>query len=134
MVHHKKMKEGDFTTQELEKVLRHSQNNKTPGPNECTAEQIKWLDEEHKEILLKELNNIRQGTKKYPESLTTANDSQIYKKGDSQCMENYRPVALLQTFYKILAQLLKFRTMDAHDELIDKADGGEFVFEPSSRL
>ncbi len=41
--------------------------------------------------------------------LDLANVASIYKKGDSSNLANYRPISLLQVFYKIIAALIKER-------------------------
>ena len=38
-----------------------------------------------------------------------ANVASIYKKGGSSNLTNYRPISLLQVFYKIIAALIKER-------------------------
>ena len=48
----------------------------------------------------------------------------IYKKGDSTNLENYRPIALLQTCYKLPAGMIKHRIADAFDPWIDKMQYG----------
>ena len=42
----------------------------------------------------------------------------IYKKGDTEKPENYRPIALLQSIYKIYASLIQKRLAKALDERI----------------
>ena len=48
----------------------------------------------------------------YPEHLNKANVITIFKKGNVSDMENYRPIALLNTIYKIYAALLRNRLID----------------------
>ena len=63
----------------------------------------------------------------YPESFKLANIVSIYKKGDATQMKNYRPIALLQTLYKILAGLIKNRLLQAYDPWIQRS---QFGFRP----
>ena len=42
----------------------------------------------------------------------------LYKKGDSSKLENYRPISLLQTFYKIIAALIKNRLAQGLEQWI----------------
>ena len=42
----------------------------------------------------------------------------IYKKGDTEKPENYRPIALLQSLYKIYASLIQKRLATALDDRI----------------
>ena len=51
----------------------------------------------------------------FPESCKRANLVAIYKKGDATHMRNYRPIALLQVFYKILAGMIRTRLIHAYD-------------------
>ena len=44
----------------------------------------------------------------------------IYKKGDSSNLANYRPISLLQTFYKIIASLIKERIDAGLDKFMHK--------------
>ena len=61
---------------------------------------------------------------KYFRSLDYANVASIYKKGDPSKLENYRPIALLQVFYKILAALIKLRLVDVIDPWISQTQFG----------
>ena len=42
----------------------------------------------------------------------------IFKKGDTANLENYRPISLLNTTYKIYAAILKQRTEEGVEELL----------------
>ena len=57
----------------------------------------------------------------------------IYKKGDSSSMENYRPISLLNSIYKIYAAVLKRRIAEALDDHIQKTQYG-FRAKKSSTL
>ena len=50
------VKQDFFTKEELNEAISIFNNNKTPGPNGVTSEQIKLLDEEAREKLLELLN------------------------------------------------------------------------------
>ena len=63
----------------------------------------------------------------YPECFTLANIAALYKKGDATQMKNYRPIALLQVFYKILAILARNRFQCAYDSWIQNS---QFGFRP----
>ena len=56
--------------------------------------------------------------------LNYANVVSIYKKGDSTNLANYRPISLLQTFYKITAALIKERLDAGLDRWITKTQYG----------
>ena len=63
----------------------------------------------------------------YPECFTLANIAALYKKGDATQMKNYRPIAPLQVFYKILARLVRNRFHCACDSWIQNS---QFGFRP----
>ena len=48
----------------------------------------------------------------------------IYKKGNPECLENYRPISLLQATYKILAALIKERIDAGIDQYVHKTQYG----------
>ena len=48
----------------------------------------------------------------------------IYKKGDCSLLESYRPISLLQTFYKIIAALIKTRLTQGLDDWISETQYG----------
>ena len=79
---HEVMNDDNFTIDELHKVIDAQKNSKTPGPDSCTAELTKWLDDNNRLTRLEILNNILD-TNTYPDSLTLANIVPIYKKGDA---------------------------------------------------
>ena len=63
-------------------------------------------------------------TNTWDQELDKASVASIYKKGDSENLENYRPISLLQTMYKIYASLIKERIDAAIDENIYKTQYG----------
>ena len=60
----------------------------------------------------------------YPECFTLANIAALSKKGDATQMKNYRPIAPLQVFYKILARLVRNRFHCACDPWIQNPQFG----------
>ena len=108
---------------ELDTVLKNLKPNKTPGPDEISSEMVKWLDGGNRSRLLLHYNDILLHGKYY-DSLNLANIASIFKKGDPAKLENYRPIALLQILYKILAALLKYRLVDGVDPWLLKTQFG----------
>ena len=51
----------------------------------------------------------------------------IFKKGDPSKLENYRPIVLLQTFYKLLAGMIKRRLVVVLEPWIHKT---QYAFRP----
>ena len=71
-------------------------------------ELFKWLDETNVDAV----TNILQGwwaKGTIPANLNLAEVVSIFKKGDSNLLANYRPIALLKVTYKILAAIVKQR-------------------------
>ena len=48
----------------------------------------------------------------------------LYKKGNPDLQENYRPISLLNTYYKILAACLQNRLAEALDSKLMKTQYG----------
>ena len=93
------VKQSAFDLDELNAVIKRLKCNKSPGPDEVTTELVKWLNNDNRQNLLIHFNDILLHGN-YPESLNLSNIASIYKKGDPAKLENYRPIALLQTFKK----------------------------------
>ena len=53
--------------------------------------------------------------KEVPNSITLARVVSLYKKGDPEKQENYRPISLLNSFYKIVAAAIQRRLADKLD-------------------
>ena len=99
---------GQFTDQEVKTAIKNLQNSKGPGPDGCINELFKYLDDDKVQTFKKCLNAL--WTAKYvPDEFTRARIASIYKKGNHDNPENYRPVSLLNTSYKIFTHILKSR-------------------------
>ena len=72
------------------------------GPDGIPIQFCKWLDEENLENLVSMLNNWwSSGT--FPAAKLKAHTASIYKKGDSQNQETYRPISRLDFVFKTYA-------------------------------
>ena len=100
--------ESPFTLDELDHVCRRIKSLKTPGRDGVPGELFKWLNRENKSLLLNAANKCLEGGE-VPEQILKAVVVSIYKKGDSTSLENYRPISLLTSCYKIVAALVKKR-------------------------
>ena len=80
--------------------------NKAPGPDEITMEVFKEMDEENNEYVLEVINEWWEKDE-VPEEETLARVVLIYKKGDASLCENYRPISLLNSMYKIIAARIR---------------------------
>ena len=65
------------------------------------------------EYLLKLLNRWWE-EEQTPNDLTKANVASIYKKGNTDQQENYRPISLLKSIYKLYAVVMVLRGCHAH--------------------
>ena len=102
------IKASQFEAQELDESISAAKTNKAPGPDRVQAELVKYLDSSNRAILLQSYNEILVDNT-YFDSLNLANIASIFEKGDPSKLENYRPIALLQTFYTLLAAMIKWR-------------------------
>ena len=112
-----------FIMMELNEVLKELKNEKAAGPDENPNEFWKWLSPHAKEILLKVFNEcFKNGTT--PEAWNNADVVYIFKKGLITKPENYRPISLVNTMYKIYASLLQRRIAKGLDTRIRKTQFG----------
>ena len=89
-----------FTMHEICTAIKGAKPNKQPGPDGITMELIKWLDNANRRLLL-DLFNSWWHSRTAPSALFTARVVPIFKKGDTDVASNYRPISLLNSFYKI---------------------------------
>ena len=101
--------------EELDYVISGLKKNKAPGPDEVRAEIILLLKYWGQQELRKIINQcIRE--QKVPQSWKEALIVSIYPgRGLDSDPANYRPISLLNTFYKFYASLLQIRLAAAHD-------------------
>ena len=117
------MKQTDFDKDELDRAIARLKNNKSSGPNRVTSELIKLLDEMAREKLRSLLNKCWNNEQLF-EEMNQADLAVIYKKGSTEKPENYRPIALLNIAYKLLASMIQVRLAEAIDGRIDPAQYG----------
>ncbi len=114
-----------FDLNELYVVLKHMKNNKQPGPDLCPMELYKWLDRENRALLLQHINewwNNPENTP--PKEFFEARIVSLYKKGKQSDIENYRPISLLNSLYKIYMALIQKRIAKFLDHKINTTQFG----------
>ena len=99
---------GQFTLPEFDQTLKTTKNNKQAGPDGIAMELFKWMDAENRNFLLNIINHWWRH-RQAPESIFRARVVSIFKKGDTDLPENYRPISLLTTLYKIYMIMIRNR-------------------------
>ena len=113
----------EISLEEIIEVIKHLNNNKAPGPDNCVTELFKWLDEPNLEILRKLLNECWR-LEEVPDIFTYANVASLFKKGDTKNPASYRPISLLNTIYKFYAAIIQRRLASRIDKHINKTQYG----------
>ena len=111
------------TMEELKGVIHKLKTNKAPGPNGTPIELFQWLDDGALEPLLTHINECWEKGE-ITEGTNDANVAVLFKKGSTENPENYRPIALLNTTYKILASIIQRRLAKGMDQAIDEMQFG----------
>lgn len=94
-----------ITKREVENVISRLPAKKSTGLDEVPVTLIKHCSSVISEPLSHVLNkSVVDG--EFPELLKVAVVVPIFKKGDTKCVENYRPIALLSIFSKIMEKLV----------------------------
>jgi exonuclease III len=93
---------------ELDEVIRNLKKNKAAGDSNIPNEALQHLPEEQKETFLHLMNEIiRQNH--VPQIWRDASVTLIYKDGEKTDPLNYRPIALLNTMYKVFSHIINAR-------------------------
>ena len=95
----------------IEKLKRR----KAPGPDGIPTELLKQMTNDNKRGLLRLLQKWWREEDIEEEELQ-ARVVLIYKKGDTNKFENYRPISLLNTLYKVYAAIIQIRISDTLDK------------------
>ncbi len=98
-------------------------NNKTSGTDKVICELCKWMDANSRARLLITISSVLDKDE-IEQCLEIIAVASIYKKGDSSNLANYRPISLLQSFYKIIPALVKERIDAGIDTWITKTQYG----------
>ena len=95
----------DFSNNYVLKIIRNLDPNKARGHDMISIRMVKICDDSIcKPLKLISQSSLESG--KFPSEWKKANMVPIYKKGDKQILENYRPISLLPITGKILERLL----------------------------
>ena len=86
-------------------------------------ETFKEMDDENLEHLLEMINEWWE-KEDIPEEILQARIVMIFKKGDTSNLNNYRPIALLNSIYKIIASIIQRRIAEKLDEKLQKTQYG----------
>ena len=109
--------------QELVWAIKKLKRGKAPGPDGIPIELYKEMDEDQLRLLLNLLNTWWNGTPT-PLELTQSQVILIFKKGDKNNLENYRPISLLNSTYKFLTAIIQKRHSDGLDEYLQTTQYG----------
>ena len=90
---------------------------KTPGPDQVPMDLFKGMDRNNMKELLEIITAVRNEAH-YPAELCKANIISIFKKGCVEDPGNHRPIALLQSVYKLHAALFRNRLIAGLDHRI----------------
>lgn len=111
------------TKNEIIHIINMMKNNKSPGINGITKENIEYGGDRLKDEIYKLICQIWE-TEKMPDSWREAVIIPLFKKGDRRNCENYRGIALLDVTYKILASVLKRRLEEISENILGEYQGG----------
>lgn len=123
-----------YTKEEVKIAIKASHNGKAPGEDGFTYEFYKkWLELEENDkegktpsitSILQQVWNAPSKKKKAPEKYVQGLMALAYKKGDKEKPENYRPLTLLDTDYKLETKCLATRMGITLQEVIHKDQAG----------
>ena len=114
----------NFTIEELQTALQKLKTDKAPGPDDLQNEVIMLLDD-YGELQLLDIFNEAWNSGEVPETWLQAKVISIYKgKGDDTDPGSYRPISLLNGFYKIYASMIQARLTTYCEDRIRKTQYG----------
>jgi hypothetical protein len=113
---------------EIQRIIDELKIKKSPGKDKISTLAIKAVKEPLSEIL-SYIFNLSFLTGTYPRQLKETVVVAIFKGGDAKSMNNYRPIALLSVFAKIIEKLVKIRLQNFLNS-INFYSSNQFGFRP----
>jgi hypothetical protein len=112
-----------FTVVELRAIIPKMMKNNACGPDDIPIAFFKWFDDDNLTTFLDTINCWwRTGV--FPDEKLQAHTAFIHNKGYPQNQENYRPISLLNSCYKINASPPQTRIAAAIDRHLMKTQYG----------
>ena len=100
-----------------------AENNKSPGPYDMPVEFCKCLNDDNLEEV-REILNKCWDKEIMPDELELAELVTLYKEGNVEDPSNYRPISLLNTFYKLYTSIIQNKFAERLDESLWKIQFG----------
>jgi hypothetical protein len=118
-------KEINFKLEDLSRLLKRLPNNKSPGPDQIPFELYRDLDKENQEFIRDFFQEIIE-TGIVPENWKESHTTLIHKGESPHELNNFRPIALLNTQYKIFAHLIRdqLQTFVKENKIISETQKG----------
>jgi len=104
----------DITTEEVSKAVSEMKDNKSPGEDGVPIEAIKFGGDTLLSAITALFNKCLE-LGKVPEAWENAIITLLHKKGDITKLENYRPISLLSTLYKLFMKIIAKRNANKLD-------------------
>ena len=114
---------GTITVEEIWNTIKKYKRRKSPGPDEIPMEIFQEMNNECLQEIAN-LLNIWWTEEDIPIETLKARVVLIYKKGDTGKYENYRPISLLNSIYKIYAGIIQKRLAKTLDKHLSKTQFG----------
>lgn len=102
--------------QEIYTIIKNLKNKSSPGFDGLTSDIVKKTSNHIIDILV-ELCNLSLRTGEFPDILKESIVVPIQKKGNNQCIDNFRPITLLPVFSKILEKIVKTRLLTFYNKI-----------------
>ena len=115
----------EFTQAEVKKhITSHLGYDKAPGPDGLTAEFYRMFQQPLTPILTELYNHALQHPRSWSHHFTESQICLLHKKGPTTDLKNYRPIALLNTDYKILTGALNTRLCNIAPQILSSTQTG----------
>ncbi|KAE8660741.1 hypothetical protein F3Y22_tig00116951pilonHSYRG00750 [Hibiscus syriacus] len=122
--------EEQFTEQEIWQAIASSDSSKAPGPDGFTMGFFKKCWSGLKEHVLKFFQDFFRG-RKWEHGVNHAFITLIPKKTNPESVEDFRPISLVGSLYKILSKVLSKRLSGCVGDIISQS---QFAFIPGRQL
>ena len=97
---------SEITTEELQTAINNLKKGKSPDNKGIRAEDIKACDDETRDMVRQLFNEIIKRNSFTPEEWKKVKIKVIYRKGDLENVNNYRPICSLPALYKLFSTIL----------------------------